>query len=133
MYFQPQSLKQPQLKSTELVILKSLALGLGCETIKNLLELTEIEFEKKLSSLYLKLQVCNVYSAVVVAFKTGILKEKEFTSEKVKSAVLEFATQNTTRFSSNSKQSNKQLWGLYDLLLDFLLYMDDHNNKIKQL
>ena len=46
MYYSPQSLKQPQLKSSELVILKSLALGLGCDTIKNLLELSEEEFEK---------------------------------------------------------------------------------------
>ena len=57
MYYSPQSLKQPQLKSSELVILKSLALGLGCDTIKNLLELSEEEFEKKLNSLYTKLQV----------------------------------------------------------------------------
>ena len=46
MYYSPQSLKQPQLKSSELVILKSLALGLGCDTIKNLLELSEEEFEQ---------------------------------------------------------------------------------------
>ena len=64
MYYSPQSLKQPQLKSSELVILKSLALGLGCDTIKNLLELSEEEFEKKLNSLYTKLQVCNSYTAV---------------------------------------------------------------------
>ena len=47
MYYSPQSLKQPQLKSSELVILKSLALGLGCDTIKNLLELSEEEFENE--------------------------------------------------------------------------------------
>jgi hypothetical protein len=46
MYFTPQSLKQPQLKSTELVILKSLALGLDCDTIKNLLGFSDEDFEK---------------------------------------------------------------------------------------
>lgn len=129
MYFTPQSLKQPQLKSTELVILKSLALGLGCDTIKNLLEFSDEDFEKKLNSLYTQLQVCNAFTAVGVAFKLGILKEKEFTSEKMKSAVLEFAAQNICRFPSDSKDSKKQLWDFYDLLLDFTLYMDDHNRK----
>jgi DNA-binding CsgD family transcriptional regulator len=65
----PQSLKQPQLKSTELVILKSLALGLGCDTIKNLLDFSDEDFEKKLNSLYTKLQVRNAFTAVGVVFK----------------------------------------------------------------
>ena len=129
MYYSPQSLKQPQLKSSELIILKSLALGLGCDTIKNLLELSEEEFEKKLNSLYTKLQVCNSYTAVGVAFKKGILREKEFTSEKIKSIVLEFATENVSRFAPEVEKNNKQLWALYDFLLDFLSYVDDQNRK----
>ena len=129
MYYSPQSLKQPQLKSSELVILKSLALGLGCDTIKNLLELSEEEFEKKLNSLYTKLQVGNSYTAVGVAFKKGILREKEFTSEKIKSIVLEFATENVSRFAPEVEKNNKQLWALYDFLLDFLSYVDDQNRK----
>ena len=129
MYYSPQSLKQPQLKSSELVILKSLALGLGCDTIKNLLELSEEEFEKKLNSLYTKLQVCNSYTAVGVAFKKGILREKEFTSEKIKSIVLEFASENVSRFAPEVEKNNKQLWALYDFLLDFLSYVDDQNRK----
>lgn len=129
MYYSPQSLKQPQLKSSELVILKSLALGLGCDTIKNLLELSEEEFKKKLNSLYTKLQVCNSYTAVGVAFKKGILREKEFTSEKIKSIVLEFATENVSRFAPEVEKNNKQLWALYDFLLDFLSYVDDQNRK----
>ena len=129
MYYSPQSLKQPQLKSSELVILKSLALGLGCDTIKNLLELSEEEFKKKLNSLYTKLQVCNSYTAVGVAFKKGILREKEFTSEKIKSIVLEFATENVSRYAPEVEKNNKQLWALYDFLLDFLSYVDDQNRK----
>ena len=129
MYYSPQSLKQPQLKSSELVILKSLALGLGCDTIKNLLELSEEEFEKKLNSLYTKLQVCNSYTAVGVAFKKGILREKEFTSEKIKSIVLEFASENVSRFAPEVEKNNKQLWALYDFLLDFLSYVVDQNRK----
>ena len=129
MYYSPQSLKQPQLKSSELVILKSLALGLGCDTIKNLLELSEEEFEKKLNSLYTKLQVCNSYTAVGVAFKKGILREKEFTSEKIKSIVLEFATENVSLFAPEVEKNNKQLWALYDFLLDSLSYVDDQNRK----
>ena len=129
MYYSPQSLKQPQLKSSELVILKSLALGLGCDTIKNLLELSEEEFKKKLNSLYTKLQVCNSYTAVGVAFKKGILREKEFTSEKIKSIVLEFASENVSRFAPEVEKNNKQLWALYDFLLDFLSYVDDQNRK----
>ncbi|MDC1011637.1 hypothetical protein OAQ04_00110 [Flavobacteriaceae bacterium] len=69
MYFTPQSLKQPQLKSTELVILKSLALGLDCDTIKNLLGFSDEDFEKKLNSLHTKLQVRNAFTAVGVVFK----------------------------------------------------------------
>ena len=88
MYYSPQSLKQPQLKSSELVILKSLALGLGCDTIKNLLELSEEEFKKKLNSLYTKLQVCNSYTAVGVAFKKGILREKEIIIEEESNSFL---------------------------------------------
>ena len=129
MYYSPQSLKQPQLKSSELVILKSLALGLGCDTIKNLLELSEEEFKKKLNSLYTKLQVCNSYTAVGVAFKKGILREKEFTSEKIKSIVLEFATENVSLFAPEVEKTNKQHWALYDFLLDFLSYVDDQNRK----
>ena len=129
MYYSPQSLKQPQLKSSELVILKSLALGLGCDTIKNLLELSEEELKKKLNSLYTKLQVCNSYTAVGVAFKKGILREKEFTSEKIKSIVLEFATENVSRFAPEVEKNNKQLWALYDFLLDSLSYVDDQNRK----
>ena len=129
MYYSPQSLKQPQLKSSELVILKSLALGLGCDTIKNLLELSEEEFEKKLNSLYTKLQVGNSYTAVGVAFKKGILREKEFTSEKIKSIVLEFATENVSLFAPEVEKNNKQLWALYDFLLDSLSYVDDQNRK----
>jgi len=129
MFLTPQSIKQSELNSQELVILKSLALGLGCDTIKNLLDFSELEFEKKLSSLYRKLQVCNAYTAVGAAFRKRILNEKDFTSEKSKSIALEFATQNVHRLKTVSEDSNKLLWNTYDLLIDFLLYMDKQNRK----
>lgn len=73
MFTKPQSRTKSLLNSSELVILKSIALGLGCETIRNLLEISESRFQKQCDNIFAKLQVCNAYTAVQVAFKKEIL------------------------------------------------------------
>lgn len=126
MYHFPQSLNnQPFLKSTELILIKSLALGLGCETIQNLLEISSSEFHKRLESIFTKLQVCNTYAAVKKAFRIGLLNEKEFVSEKIKSNSLVFATRHYDCLKKISSDSNKGLWDFYELLLDFFQYIDE--------
>jgi len=119
MFTKPQSRTQPILNSSELVILKSIALGLGFETIRNLLKITETSFQKRCESIFAKLQVCNAYMAVQVAFQKEILIEKEFTTEKIKTLALEFATQNIDRLEKHSIDSKKSLWELYDMLIEF--------------
>jgi DNA-binding CsgD family transcriptional regulator len=125
-YHFPQSLNNlPFLKSTELILLKSLALGLGCETIQNLLEISSSEFHKRLESIFTKLQVCNTYAAVKKAFRIQLLNEKEFVSEKIKSNSLVFATRHYDCLKKISSDSNKGLWDFYELLLDFFQYIDE--------
>ena len=131
MYPDPQSLKQPILISSELIIIKSIALGLGCSTIKNLLEISESEFENRLRSIFSKLQECNLYSAVEVAFKKGLLNKKEFASETTKSFALAFASKNINRLQTHPATSKNALWELYDLLLDFQLQLETQQCTMK--
>lgn len=131
MFTKPQSRTQPILNSSELVILKSIALGLGCETIRNLLEITETSFQKRCESIFAKLQVCNAYMAVQVAFQKEILIEKEFTTEKIRKLALEFATQNINRLEKHPIDSKKSLWELYDLLIDFKVRMDKQYQEVQ--
>ena len=130
MYTKPQSRTLPLLNSSELVILKSIALGLGLETIRNLLEISESTFKKRCDSIFTKLQVCNAYMAVKVAFQKEILMEKEFTTEKIKTKALEFATQNVDRLQKNPFDSKKTLWEFYDLLIDFKVLMDKEHQEV---
>ena len=57
----PQTLIYNSLSSSELIILRSIALGLGCDTIRDLLELSEKAYRKECESLFQKLEVCNAY------------------------------------------------------------------------
>jgi DNA-binding CsgD family transcriptional regulator len=119
MYTKPQPRINHTLTSSELVILKSFALGLGCDTIRQLLEISPKDYDKYCKNIFSKLQVSNAYTAVRIAFKNKILKEKEYTLEKVKAFALEFATKNVIRFETVNKEPKENLWDLYDILLDF--------------
>jgi len=114
---------QPQiyrkLDSTELMILKSLALGLGYDFIQSLMEITEECYKHHCKSIYSKLGAYNSYTAVNNAFRMNILERKEYIDEHIKGFALKFAQENKVKFESASKDSKKTIWKLYDLLLDF--------------
>jgi len=124
----PQTRIQVSLNSNEMVILKSIALGLGCNTIIKLLEITESNYQSVCQSICTKMGVHNSFTAVQFAFKNGLLQEKEFTSEKLKGLALEFATKNIDRIKPLSERDPKKcLWEFYDLLLDFMTCMEAAN------
>ena len=104
----PQTRIQVSLNSNEMVILKSIALGLGCNTIIKLLEITESNYQSVCQSIYTKMGVHNSFTAVQFAFKNGLLQEKEFTSEKLKGLALEFATKNIDRIKPLSERDPKK-------------------------
>lgn len=87
----PQNLIHNSLSSSELILLRSIALGLGCDTIRDLLEHSEKAYCKECESLFQKLEVCNAFAAIQKAYLTKILKNKEYTPEKVKGLALKFA------------------------------------------
>ena len=108
------------LTKNEMVILKSIALGLDCDTIRLLVEISEYQYQTLCKNIFSKLQVGNSYAAVQYAFKNGLLNQKEYNSEKIKGIILEFATQNIERLESLTAGDHKRnLWEFYDLLLDF--------------
>lgn len=113
-----QSLDQ-RLNSSEIVLLKSIALGLEFNTIQELLDMTNDEFEHLNATVLSKLQVNNFYAAVRVAYQNNLLKEKEFCSEKVKALALEIASNKTEEFAPFFEDSKRMLWELYDFLIEF--------------
>ena len=115
------------LTSTELTILKSFALGLGCEATQSLLEISAQKYQELSQSVFNKLNTCNAYMAVQVAFQTGILPVKEYVMENVKSFALEFALEEHGRFHHLQEMKDKQtLWELYDVLLEFHVRVTSH-------
>ena len=64
MQTRPQTLIHNSLSSSELLILRSIALGLGCDKIRDLLEISEEAYQNQCVSLFQKLDVCNSYAAV---------------------------------------------------------------------
>jgi len=115
----PQSRIQKSLSNSELIILKSIALGLSCDTIRDLLEISKETYEKHCQNLFQKLDVCNAYAAVQKAYQVNILKSKEFTPEKVKGFALKFAHEYEEHFKSSKEDSKKTIWELYEMLLEF--------------
>ena len=107
------------LSSSELIILKSIALGMGCNTIRDLLEISEETYDQYCSNLFEKLEVCNMYAAVQKAYYLKILMNKEYTSEKVKCSALMYAHEFQERFKSIKLDSKQTVWELYDMLLEF--------------
>ena len=113
------------LTSKEMVILKSIALGLDCGTIRKLIEISESEYQNVCQRVFSKLQVGNGFAAVQKAFQSGLLKQKEYTNEKIKGLALEFATKNLENIKVISgTDSKKSLWVFYDLLLDFVTQLE---------
>ena len=53
----------------EIVILKSIALGMSCQMIQRLLEMNSLDYQKICSSIFAKLNVNNSYAAVRIAYR----------------------------------------------------------------
>lgn len=107
------------LTHSELIILRSIALGLGCDTIRDLLELSMPDYQKMCMGLFEKLQVCNAYAAVQTAYHNNILKTKEYTPEKVKGIALKYADLFQKNPITKNEDRKRMVWELYDLLLEF--------------
>ena len=105
--------------SSELTVLKSMALGLSCEDIRKLLGLKYQKYESLCRGLFQKLGVSNHYTAVKVASQKKHLDRKELSLEELKSFSLEFAYKNIYKLKFNPKDSKQMLCEFYDLLLDF--------------
>jgi DNA-binding CsgD family transcriptional regulator len=120
------------LSSSELIILKSIALGLGCNTIRDLLEISEETYDQYCSNLFEKLEVCNMYAAVQKAYYLKILMNKEYTSEKVKCSALMYAHEFQERFKSIKLDSKQTVWELYDMLLEFHNQVESSSIKDKK-
>lgn len=120
MYTKIKPVNKNALTSSEMTILKSFALGLGCDTIQSLLEIDAETYQSYCQQIFQKLDTCNAYTAVHKAFQTGLLHPKEYLSENIKSFALEFSVLKHHRFQSCTEGDKKQsLWELYDLLLEF--------------
>ena len=98
------------LTHSELIILRSIALGLGCDTVRDLLELSMPDYQKMCAGLFEKLQVCNAYAAVQKAYHNKILKNKEYTPEKVKGIALKYADLFQKKSSKKSFDTKKSVW-----------------------
>ena len=108
------------LTSYEMIILKSFALGLGCDTIQSLLEINADTYQSYCQVIFKKLNTCNAYAAVHKAFQMGLLQPKEDLTENIKTFALEFASLKQHRIQSSIEGDEKQsLWELYDILLEF--------------
>ncbi|MGC6402036.1 MAG: hypothetical protein ACON4A_01180 [Flavobacteriaceae bacterium] len=111
-----------RLTPNEWVVLKAVALGFGDAAIRASLALTQREYQQYCNSLFTKLGVHNHYKAVQLAFEKKLLKKKDFCPEKVKARILEFAFEKWSEVPESV--SKKELWALYDLLLEFYSHMD---------
>ena len=107
------------LDASELMILKSLALGLGYEFIQTLMGNLEASYKKHCKSIYSKLGACNSYTAVLTAFRLNILNRKEYINENIKGFALKFAQEYRDRFELAQVDTKKTVWDLYDLLFEF--------------
>lgn len=114
------------LHPTEIVILKSMALGMSCQMIQKLIEINDIDYERFCASIFAKLNVSNPYAAVRIAFRKKIISEKEYSLESIKSLALEFATKKMNELDQVKNDQKQLLWIFYDLLLEFEIQVEDY-------
>lgn len=107
------------LHSSEIIVLKSIALGLSDHMIQKLFEINNDELDKLRTSLHTKLNVNNSYAAVRVAYQKNLLKEKDYCTEKIRALALETASNKMDVLSGVLGDSKEVLWELYDVLLEF--------------
>lgn len=103
----------------ELLLLRSLALGMGDTCICKLLDVTSVELSKVQRALYAKLKVKNCYTAVTKAFRMGLLASNEYCPESIKTFALTFAHLKISAQTSSEFEFKKELWDLYDALVEF--------------
>jgi DNA-binding CsgD family transcriptional regulator len=119
MHLKPQTRTIESLSDSELVILRSIALGLDCDTIRDLLEISHETYTQRCESLFHKLGVCNAYAAVRKAFLCKILVNKEYSPEKVKTLALKYAHHFDEEILSKYSDTKGTIWELYDMMLEF--------------
>ena len=116
----------------ENTLLKSIALGLGCEDIRKLLDLNDEAYAVLCEDLFMKLGVSNHYTAVNTAFKKNYIDRKEFCSEDIKSVALQFVHDRLEKLKQSDQYSKHLLWNLYDILLEFHLKLENYSTKKKK-
>lgn len=80
--------KNNNLTHTEILLLRSYAIGMGKGGVQDLLNINDKDYEKIEESLFRKLHVNNAYYAVMTAFRKKLVSAKEFCPEKIKAAAL---------------------------------------------
>lgn len=110
------------LSQNELLLLRSYAVGMGSDSIIDLLDITEQEYCQIEKKLFHKLQANNVYCAVMTAFRMNILSAKEYSPEAVKAVALAYAHKVVMQTNTQTKAPKHNIWELYELLLDFEAY-----------
>lgn len=111
--------KNNNLTHTEILLLRSYAIGMGKGGVQDLLNINDKDYEKIEESLFRKLHVNNAYYAVMTAFRKKLVSAKEFCPEKIKAAALAFAHKASMQNYSKVKTIQQKTWQLYDLLLSF--------------
>lgn len=111
--------------SSEFTVLKSMALGLSCDEIRNLLGLKGDKYESLCQGLFQKLGASNHYTAVKKAYQNKYLDRKELSLEDLKSFSLEFAYKNVEKLKINPTDPKHLLWEFYDRLLDFHFQLEN--------
>lgn len=111
--------------SSEFTVLKSMALGLSCDDIRNLLGLKSEKYESLCRGLFEKLGASNHYTAVKTAYQKKYLDRKELSLEEIKSFSLEFAYKNVEKLKFNLQDPKQLLWEFYDLLLEFHYHIEN--------
>ncbi|MBT6568690.1 MAG: hypothetical protein P8O04_04750 [Flavobacteriaceae bacterium] len=107
----------------ERLLLRSLALGMGDSCICNLLDASAIELNEVRRQLYAKLEVKNCYAAVSKAFRMGLLASNEYCPESIKTFALTFAHRKIKSQTGSEFEIKKELWDLYDSLVEFESYL----------
>ena len=111
----------------EMLILRSWALGMGELEIQRLMGINAETYQQHQNTILTKLEVMNCYTAVTKAFRLRLIARKEYTAESIKTFALSFAYKKTEYGSTvETETTKKDLWELYDTLVDFESYLEMH-------
>ena len=124
------AIKPLKVNTTELVVLKSYALGMSDLAIMRLPDVSRNKLISIRFKLFKKLDVSNVYSAVNKAMYTGILNKKNFIDESLKEQTLKFIELSFNRIELFQGNTEQMKWEWYKILLEYTGFL---SNKIKEI